>query len=218
MVLSPWSRRRPGGARGEGPGRHDRLVLVDVGLDGQGLDLGVPEFAQCPRHRLVDDRHVAATHQLLELSPVQVRLDTGRVTVHHRPMVPVGASTEAWALRTPWRAPRSTASSHECCAASRISTGPTPRRSGRTRRGACEGRRASARRSPRSPRGVHATGGTRADRRRRGRSSRGDRGGPGAALVGVVGQSRGHEERPEVRVAETELTELARVLGDLLVG
>jgi len=41
----------------------------------------------------------------------------------NRPMVPVGASTEAWALRTPWRAPRSTASSHECCAASRISTG-----------------------------------------------------------------------------------------------
>ena len=39
------------------------------------------------------------------------------------PIVPVGASTEAWALRTPWRTARSTASSQACWAASRMSAG-----------------------------------------------------------------------------------------------
>ena len=58
-----------------------------------------------------------------------------------RPMVPVGASTDAWALRTPWRAPRSTASSHARWAASRMSAGASV---GvdlvRRRRGACAAR------------------------------------------------------------------------------
>jgi hypothetical protein len=45
---------------------------------------------------------------------------------------------------------------------------------------------------------------------------RGDGGGPGPTLVGVVGKTLGHEQRPEVGVAEAELTVTTRVLGDLL--
>ena len=39
------------------------------------------------------------------------------------PIVPVGASTVAWLLRTPWRSARSQASSHASCAASSRSAG-----------------------------------------------------------------------------------------------
>ena len=39
------------------------------------------------------------------------------------PIVPVGASTVAWELRTPYCSPSSTASSHDCCAAESSSGG-----------------------------------------------------------------------------------------------
>ena len=61
----------------------DRLVLVDVGDDLRRLRGRVPELPQRPRHRLVDDRHRAAAHQLLQLDETEVGLDAGGVTIHH---------------------------------------------------------------------------------------------------------------------------------------
>ena len=48
------------------------------------------------------------------------------------------------------------------------------------------------------------------------RHQRGDRAGEGAALVRVVGEAVGHQQRAEVGVAQAELAERPRVLGDLL--
>ena len=45
--------------------------------------------------------------------------------------------------------------------------------------------------------------------------TRGDGGGVGAALVGVVGEPAGHEQRAQVRVAEAELAVGHRVALDL---
>ncbi len=61
----------------------DGLVLVDVGDDLVDLGLGVFEVAQRTGHRLVDDRHRAAAHQLLELHQPEVGLDAGGVAIHH---------------------------------------------------------------------------------------------------------------------------------------
>ena len=48
------------------------------------IDLaGVAHLAQRPRDRQVDDLHRAATDELLELHEREVRLDAGRVAVHH---------------------------------------------------------------------------------------------------------------------------------------
>ena len=44
----------------------------------------VPELASALRHRLVDDRHRAAADQLFRLDQPEVRLDSGRVTVHQQ--------------------------------------------------------------------------------------------------------------------------------------
>ena len=40
-----------------------------------------------------------------------------------RPMVPVGASTDAWLLRTPYSSPSRTATSHACWLAAMTSAG-----------------------------------------------------------------------------------------------
>ena len=61
---------------------HDRLVLVDVGDDVGHFVRTVPQTCERARHRLIDDGHVAATDQLLELHETQVRLDTSGVAVH----------------------------------------------------------------------------------------------------------------------------------------
>src|ERR671922_174762 len=42
----------------------------------------VAERRERQRHRLVDDRHLTAADQLLELDEREVRLDAGRVAVH----------------------------------------------------------------------------------------------------------------------------------------
>ena len=61
----------------------DRVVLVDVGQDRADLRLVVAERAQRERHGLVDDLEHAAAGELLVLHQRDVRLDAGRVAVHH---------------------------------------------------------------------------------------------------------------------------------------
>ena len=45
--------------------------------------VGIAEHAQRLRHRVVDDLEVAAAGELLELHQREVRLDAGRVAIHH---------------------------------------------------------------------------------------------------------------------------------------
>src|SRR4028118_2382149 len=74
--------RARGGDAGAGLGdelddRLDRLVLVAEALER-------------PRDRLVDDLHGPAADQLLVLDQREVRLDAGRVAVHHAARRPGG--------------------------------------------------------------------------------------------------------------------------------
>ena len=67
---------------GEAGRADDRGVLVDVGLDLLDLLVGVAERLQRHRDRAVDDRHLPAADELLELHEREVGLDAGRVAVH----------------------------------------------------------------------------------------------------------------------------------------
>ena len=60
----------------------DRRVLVDVRLDLLDLRLRVAERLERSRHGAVDDRHVSAADQLLELDQREVGLDARGVAVH----------------------------------------------------------------------------------------------------------------------------------------
>ena len=60
----------------------DRAVLGHVGVDLVDLLLAVAERLQRKRHGAVDDRHLPAADELLELDKREVRLDARRVTVH----------------------------------------------------------------------------------------------------------------------------------------
>ena len=44
----------------------------------------IAQLFQGRRHRLVDDLEITTTRQLLELHQRKVRLDPGRVTIHHQ--------------------------------------------------------------------------------------------------------------------------------------
>ena len=61
----------------------DRLALVDVLDDLLDLRGGVAKLLQRRRHRLVDDLEEALADQLLVLDQRDVRLDAGRVAIHH---------------------------------------------------------------------------------------------------------------------------------------
>ena len=83
-------------------GADDRLVLVDVGDDVVDLAGAVAELLERPGHGLVDDRHRAAAHQLLDLHQAEVGLDAGGVAVHHQADGAGGREHRlAWLLRTP---------------------------------------------------------------------------------------------------------------------
>ena len=60
----------------------DRRVLVDVRLDLLDLLVGVAQRPQRHRDRAVDDRHLPAADELLELHEREVGLDAGGVAVH----------------------------------------------------------------------------------------------------------------------------------------
>ena len=128
---------------GEAGRADDRAVLGEVRLDLLDLRLGVAEGLQRERDGAVDDRHLPAADELLELDEREVGLDAGRVAVHQEGDRAGGgehgglrvAVAEALAeLRRP--RPRSAARRR---AARR--RGCRSRRSRRRRRGACASRR-----------------------------------------------------------------------------
>src|SRR3954463_15523885 len=68
IARSPTATSKIGRGSGGGPGRpDDRRVLVDVRLDLLDLLVGVAEGSQRHRDRSVDDRHLPAADELLEL-------------------------------------------------------------------------------------------------------------------------------------------------------
>ena len=162
------------------PGRaDDRAVLGQVRLDLLDLRLGVAERLQRQRHRAVDDRHLPAADELLELDEREVGLDAGRVAVHQEGDRAGRREHRRLRVAVAVRSPSSTASSHErrAAASSSPSAQACVRRSRRRRRGACasrccaaRGSRRSARTGPSAPatsaeRAVGATGHQRRDRR-----------------------------------------------------
>ena len=64
-------------------GALDRLVVVDVVEDLRHLLGAVAELAEGRRDRLVDDLQEALADELLVLDEGDVRLDAGRVAIHH---------------------------------------------------------------------------------------------------------------------------------------
>src|SRR4029079_10860620 len=64
-------------------GALDRLVLVDVVEDLADLLRAIAELAEGRRDGLVDDLEEALADELLVLDESDVRLDPGRVAIHH---------------------------------------------------------------------------------------------------------------------------------------
>ena len=196
----------------------DRAVLGQVGLDLLDLLLGVAERLQRQRHGAVDDRHLPAADELLELDQREVRLDAGRVAVHqegdragrreHRGLRVAVAVTLAELDGLVPRAPRRR--EQPLVRAGRLGD--------RVSRVAVHAHHVVVRLAVlrvalvgpergrdlgRAP--VGAAGHQRGDRRRR-----------VASGVGVVGHAVAHQVGAEVGVAEAELAERTRVDGDLL--
>ena len=83
IARSPTATSNTGRCSSCRPGcAHDRAVLGQVRLDLLDLRLGVAERLQRQRNGAVDDRHLPAAHQLLELDQREVGLHAGRVAVH----------------------------------------------------------------------------------------------------------------------------------------
>ena len=68
--------------RGEIRRPDDRPVLVDVGDDLLDLLVVVAERLERERNRAIDDRHLPAADELLELDEREVRFHPGRVAIH----------------------------------------------------------------------------------------------------------------------------------------
>ena len=195
----------------------DAAPLVDVRDDLLDLARRVAELAERHRHRLVDDRDLAAADELLRLDEREVRLHAGRVAVHHEADRP--GRREHGRLRVPEavhladlerlvpRAPRA----REQVVRHRLRVVDVPDggavlRDHADHRGAILGV-ALVRAHPLGDLGrlaVRAAGHERRDRRR-----------VRAALVRVVREAARHQQRAEVRVAEAELAEPLRVPADL---
>ncbi len=201
------------------PGRpDDRVVLADVRLDLLDLLVAVAERLQRERHRAVDDRHLPAADELLELHEREVRLDAGRVAVHEERDRP--RRREHGGLRV------------AVAVAVAELDGVVPRAARRVQQLLVDDRRVRDR-----VRGVAVhphdavvrvavelvvlvgpdrRGDLRRLRVRAAGHQRGDRRRGAAARIGVVRHAVGHEERAEVRVAQAELAERAGVDADLL--
>ncbi len=91
----------------------DRAVLGEVRLDLLDLLLGVAERRKRQRHGAVDDRHLPAADELLELDQREVGLDAGRVAVHQEGDRAGGREHGRLRVAVAVRSPSSTASSHE---------------------------------------------------------------------------------------------------------
>ena len=68
----------------------DRLVLHEVGEDLVDLFGAIAELAQRRRDGLVDDLEEALADELLVLDERDVRLDPGRIAIHHESDGPGG--------------------------------------------------------------------------------------------------------------------------------
>ncbi len=168
IARSPTATSNTGRCSAARSGRaDDRAVLVDVGDDLLDLLVVVAERLQRQRHRLVDDRHLAAADQLLELDQREVRLDAGRVAVHqeadragrrqHRRLrVAVAVLLAERDRLVPGRA-----RGLEQRRVGAVCVGDRVRR----RRGACASRRCAARGSPRSGRRGRSRAAISAERR-----------------------------------------------------
>ena len=196
----------------------DRRVLVDVGLDLLDLLLGVAERLQRERHRAVDDRHLPAADQLLELDQREVGLDARRVAVHQEADRPrgrqhrrLGVAVAVLVAQRDRLLPGLARGRQQLA----VRAGRVGDRVGRVAVHAhhvvvglavlgVAVIRAHRRGGPRRLR-VGAAGHQRRDRRRR-----------AAAGVGVIGHAVGHQVGAEVGVAEAELAERPRVGADLL--
>ncbi len=202
----------------EARGADDRVLLGDVGVDLVDLRLRVAHRVQRHRHRLVDDRHLPAADQLLELDQREVGLDPGRVAVHQE-------------------ADRPGRGQHRRL---RVAVAVLLAELDRLVPGALGGGQQVALDPgrvdlvggvavhPHDPVvrlavllvGVVGPGRPAGDQRRLAVGAAGhqrrDRGGDVAAGVGVVGEAVGHQQGAEVGVAEAELAEGVGVGGDLL--
>ena len=168
----------------------------------------VAELLQRPRDRLVDDLHRPAADELLELDQREVRLDAGRVAVHHETDGPGRRQHRGLGVAEAVLLPSPTTSAHASVAS--LCTAASTELSVRTVSLA-----AWCLRITRCVRvGVAGVAGVRADHRgqfggalvRRFRSSgvvmrRGHRPAP----IGVIAQAHRHQQRAEVGVADPEL-------------
>ena len=199
-------------------GVEHRVVLGDVGDDVGGLLRRVPElrraragtvwFTNCivppPTSFFVFTSASSGSMPVVSQSIIS-------------PIVPVGASTLACALRNPWQL------------AERHGLVPGLLRGAEHRLGHELGVDLVGGRAVLAHHAEHRVGVRRVARERAGDlgdpraravrppgHQRRDRAGPRAALVRVVGQAPGHQQRAEVRVAQPELAVRPRVLADLL--
>ena len=63
---------------------NDALIGVDIRDDPIHNRTLISKVRQGSGHRLIDDDHVASTHQLLELDKTQIWFDTRCIAVHHQ--------------------------------------------------------------------------------------------------------------------------------------
>ena len=177
----------------------------------------VAELGQRPGHRLVDDRHRAAAHQLLRLDQPEVGLDAGGVAVHeqadgagrrqHRGLRVAHAVGlgQVDRLVPGLLGRREQLGRHDVLVdAGRLGLVHAQHVEHRLGVLVVAGERAHAGRGP-GRGGVGVPG-----------QQRRDGGRPGPSGVGVVGQALRHEQRAQVGVADAELAEGARRLADLL--
>ena len=136
-----------------------------------------------------------------------------------RPIVPVGASTEACALRYPWRSPSEIASSHDCFAADEHPLGHELAVD-LLGRGAVLAHHAQHRVGVRLVplERPHHLGDPRAGAVGLPGHQRRDRPGPRPAGVGVVREAPRHQQRAEVRVARARAGGYARAFSRDLLG
>ena len=195
----------------------DRVVLVDVGLDLADLGLRVAERLERQVDRAVDDLHLAAADELLELDQREVRLDAGRVAVHqegdrpgrgeHRRLgVAVAVGLAEGDRLVPALAGRVQQRLLDQLVVDLVGGGLVHPHHLVVGLAVLRVRLVGADRAGDLGRAAVAAAGHQG----------GDRAGDGAALVGVVGQAVRHQQRAEVGVAQPELAELAGVLADLL--
>ncbi len=185
-------------------------MLVNVGNDRFDFFGAVTKLRQGSGHRLIDNGHVAATYELLEFHKSEVGLDARGVTVHQESNGAGGCEDRG--LRVTYAVlltklyglvPGVLRCFQEFCRHLR----------------AVDLVRSVAVHAKHvqhwlfvfveSRVGSHATGRASAGRVRvSGHQSR-NGGRPRSSLVGVVSETRGHQQRTNVRVAHTELTELS---------